>query len=206
MSITRNQGAQAGMKIFSISKLLIIIYSLDAMNKLRICYCLVIIPSLGFLSCYKKIPCDCPLPVNSRGGDLIAFTWQLQFAMSIDSLSYGTLHRYNGRPSDSLHVLWTLNPNIDIYAVCSFIQNNGDSTIANIISISSAAGVPIYDTSTIAYDTIITTTPWRLNYSDTLLITKVSPTWLVFKVGYSDSAGSGVEIDSFRNVGLYRPF
>jgi hypothetical protein len=157
------------------------------------------------LSCNKRLP-DAPLLPPGRSSDLIAYTWGLISAVSIDSLSTGTLHNYMGKSSDSLHFLWALGNDVAVYGVCSFIQENGDSAIANIASRSFDSEVTFYDTADIAYDTIITSTPWRTNYSDTLLISKVSQTSLVFHVGYSDSTGVGVEVDSFRNVGPYRPF
>jgi hypothetical protein len=174
--------------------------------KLRVYFYLGIIVSFNFLSCYKKINCDCPLPVDQRSAYLIEFTWGLISANSIDSLSSGILRRYKGVRSDSLHFLWSLNTSLNISAFCSFIQGNGDSIIANINSINSAVGVKINDTSTIAYDTVITASPWRPNYSDTLFISKVSPTALVFRVSYADANGKGVEIDSFRNAGPFMPF
>jgi len=157
-------------------------------------------------SCNKHEVCGCTPPSGHRPNELIAYTWRLVSATSINSLSYGTLHNYKGVSSDSLHFLWSLNPNFNIYATCSFVQQNGDSVVSSIVSLNPASGFSYSDTSTITYDTLITSTPWRPNYSDTLFITKVSPTLLVFKVGYTDAYGSGVEIDSFKNVGSYRPF
>jgi hypothetical protein len=168
-------------------------------------YILLIFLVLLQLSCNKTLP-DAPLLPPGRSSNLIAYTWGLISALSIDSLSTGILHNYAGKSSDSVHFLWTLGGAVSVYAVCSFIQENGDSSIANIVSRGFASGVPFYDSSEIAYDTIITSTPWRTNYSDTLFISKVSQTRLVFQVGYSDSTGTGVEVDSFRNVGPYRPY
>jgi hypothetical protein len=163
--------------------------------------------ALNLSSCHRSILCgSCQLPPEQRPSYLIEYTWGLISAASINSRSSGVLHGYQGLPVDSLHFLWNTNPDVDIYAVCSFIQNNGDSTISDIVSLTAAANVPHSDTATISYDTLITATPWRPGYSDTLLISKVSPTLLVFQVGYSDSLGAGVEVDSFRRVDLYRPF
>src|SRR5580698_6368955 len=141
-----------------------------------------------------------------RPSYLIEYTWGLISATSISSQSTGALHNYKGLSVDSLHFLWALNPNLNIYATCSFIQENGDSVVSKIDTLIAAGGVPYSDTSTIAYDTLVTAISWRPNYSDTLFISKVSPTTLVFQVRYSDAGGSGVEIDSFRNVGFYTPF
>jgi hypothetical protein len=174
-------------------------------NKLQ--YYLVIILLLHNLtSCNKQYGGPNDTPKTQRPQYLIEYTWSLISATSIASLSTGALHNYKGLPGDSLHFLWGLNPNIDISATCSFIQENGDSVISNIDTLIAAGGVPHSDTSTIAYDTLVTAIPWRPNYSDTLFISKVSPRTLVFQVRYSDAGGSGVEIDSFRNVGFYTPF
>jgi hypothetical protein len=163
--------------------------------------------ALSLSSCHHGVLCSpCSLPPTQTATYLIEYTWGLTSATSIHSLSSGTLHDYRGMPRDSLHFLWGLDPNLSIDAVCSFILDNGDSTISNIVYIGAAAGVPNSDTSTFAFDTIVTATPWRPTYSDTLFITKISPTTLVFQVSYADSAGTGVEADSFRNVGFYRPF
>lgn len=166
---------------------------------------LIIIFVLLQISCIKTPP-EAPGPPTGRVNNLIAYTWGLMSATSIDSLSSGALRNYNGNPSDSVHFLWTFYSNLNISGVCSFIQENKDSIIANIVSYKPASAFTYYDSATIAYDTIITSSPWRPSYSDTLLISKVSRTRLVFQVGYSDSTGTGVEIDSFRNVGHYNPF
>jgi hypothetical protein len=207
--IILNQELRVAMKIFSIFRLSIttFIHKFIRINKKlkNFIYILTIILFLPQISCIKTPP-EAPGPPESRAGDLIAYNWGLISATSINSLSSGAMRNYKGNPSDSLHFVWTLNGSLTLNAICSFIQGNGDSAITNIISYAAESGVNHADTGTIAYDTIITSTPWRPSYSDTLLISKTSSTMLVFQIGYSDSTGTGVEIDSFRNVGLYRPF
>ena len=169
---------------------------------------LLIFLLINLYSCHKACSgCGMDYPPPGRTDNLIAYTWGLTSAKSINSLSSGILHNYKGQPADSLHIEWGLSPNLLLSATCSFIQKaTGDSTVSPIVFFDYASGFKISDTSTIAYDTIITSAPWRPTYSDTLFITKVSPTQLVFKVGYNDAGGRGYEIDSFRNVGYYRPF
>lgn len=158
-------------------------------------------------SCHRAMLCgNCSLPPTPTGYYLREYTWGLISATSIPSLSSGTLHNYKGVPADSLHFLWEPDANIFIDSICSFIQDGGDSTISSILSITPAGGVSESDTSAVAYDTIITATPWRVNYADTLFVSKISTTMLVFQVGYSDSTGTGVEIDSLRKVGFFSPF
>jgi hypothetical protein len=183
------------------------------MNKLRnlrlmrwSVYFASVLLATGLSSCSKAKTCGCKLPPTPNAIYLTEYTWGLISATSIHSLSSGTLHNYIGVPADSLHFIWGIGGNVNIDAVSSFIRGNGDSTISNILSITPAGGVPESDTSAIAFDTVITATPWRANYSDTLFISKISPSMLVFQVGYSDSTGTGVEIDSFRSVGFFRPF
>jgi len=176
------------------------------MSRLNLCLAASLLTA-NLLGCHKATVCgSCNLPPTQRPSYLIEYTWGLISATSINSHSTGVLHNYKGAPADSLHFLWNLSPNVSISAVCSFIEDNGDSVIANILSLTAAGGVLHSDTSTIAFDTIITAAPWRPSYSDTLFISKVSPSMLVFQVGYVDSTGTGVEIDSFRNVGFFRPF
>jgi hypothetical protein len=143
------------------------------------------------------------MPVQARGSDLIEFTWGLTSATSILSQSTGALHNYKGLPGDSLHFLWSLNSNVNIYGIESFVTGTNPETD---IHISALLTVSAYDTSTLAYDTVFCSSPWKTNYSDTLFISKTSPTILVFKVAYSDVGGTGIEVDSFRKIGLYTPF
>jgi len=134
-------------------------------------------------------------PPTPRTTYLLAITWVLTSSNSIDSLSYGILHKYKGNSADSLNIGYNLNPNLKISELITDI--NGANYISNIDTLLPCGGVKYSDTATIASDTLVTAAPWRPNYSDTLFITKLSPTAFIFRVRYADSGGIGVETDSF---------
>lgn len=157
--------------------------------------CLWIIAYLIVIVSCNKETGNHDAPPSPRTTYLLAITWGLTSSISIDSLSSGILHNYRGNSADSLNVGYDLNPNLKISQLTSYI--NGANNSSNIDTILPCADVKYSDTATIAFDTLVTATPWRTNYSDTLFITKLSPTAFVFRVRYADAGGSGVETDSF---------
>ena len=134
-------------------------------------------------------------PPTPRPTYLLAISWGLVSSTSIDSLSSGMLHNYLGNPEDSLNVNYDLNPNLKMAQLTSYID--GANYASDIDTLLPCSGVKYSDTATIAFDTLVTATPWRPNYSDTLFISKLSPTTFVFRVRYADASGFGVETDSF---------
>jgi hypothetical protein len=135
-------------------------------------------------------------PPEPRPTYLLATTWGLVSSTSIDSLSSGVLHKYRGQPLDSFGVGYDLYPGLRLSQIKSSV--NGNTTFSAIDTILPCSGVPQYDTAQIAYDTLVTATPIQPGYSDTLFIEKLSPSLFVFRVRYTDSLGTGVEIDSFK--------
>lgn len=152
------------------------------------------------LACRKSI--GSKAPSSTRLNQLMGCVWALQSASSIDSLSYGTKHILPGDSSQKFTLLFGLGPNIDISGIDHSI--GGKEIQCGISKISPCASVPQSDTSTIAYDTIFCTSPFRSGYSDTLFITKVSTTKFVFQVRYMGSDGAGVETDSLYFLRYHR--
>jgi hypothetical protein len=148
-----------------------------------------------FDSCDKAVTGNV-FPPEPRTTYLLAITWGLITSSSIDSLSSGVLHNYRGQPGDSLNIGYSLYPGLKL----SDINLSFDSVtyISAIDTITPCSGVLHSDTSQIAYDTLVTATPLKPGYSDTLYIEKLSPSSFVYRVRYSDSLGTGVEINSFK--------
>ena len=166
------------------------------MKKYSFLLCLSVIISAAFLSCGKKTG-GAP-SATSRDSYLSSNVWALKSATSIDSLSSGILHSYKGTPVDSLIFLWVINTTVDFYAINYNIA--GVNTEANISYSMCDWFTTSHADTTIAYDTVFSALPWKPNYSDTLFISKVSPTTLVLNVRYTDSTGIGMETDTFYRI------
>ncbi len=153
-------------------------------------------------SCHKAIMRDENPPVPRRTF-LIGNVWGAPTMNSISSLSTGTPVSYKGTAADSIIFNWTINPNVYIYGINSFIGGKNVQHNINRIGQCSFTTALGNDTTTIAFDTIMLGSPWKQGYSDTLFVTKTSPTQLVFTVRYSLPSGSGVEIDTFHTVRIF---
>lgn len=159
----------------------------------------VIFYATGLLSCGKHVSGGEP-PPGSRVSILIGSTWQIRSAASIDSLSVGAARRYLGVVGDTLSFLWDVGNTINVYGINASYKNATSRTSVRSIALYDPYRIPTGDTSSIAYDTILCGTQFRPFYSDTLFVTKVSPTTFVFRVRFSDNNGKGVEIDTLSNV------
>ena len=163
---------------------------------------LIIVLAISFIACKKSTvnndSNNSDAPPGARINSLISVTWGIKSANSIDSLSIGTLNRYKGSPLDTLIFLWGLNPNKNIHGISSTIMSVNYQT--GVSKISPCSYVTNFDTTNIAYDTVICTGSYRPHYSDTLFISKISDNFLVFRIRYSFGNTSGVEMDSLYRV------
>ncbi len=173
--------------------------SLNKTNTLAIVIAILSISAITIIlpSCKKNRVCGCTVPLPTpRVFYLLDNKWRLSTATSIDSLSTGTLIKYTGTAADSIRFTGSsLNSIVD-----TIINYIGDKNINAVSRIGYNITVSVADTTVIAADTFMLSKPWKNGYSDTLFITKTSPTQLVFKVRYSLPTGSGVEIDTFHTV------
>ena len=150
-------------------------------------------------SCSKSVIGDGVAP-SPRVTTMLGTPWSLKSAISIDSLSYGIKHSYKGLSTDTLMFVTGINPNYYVSGLYTNFSGIGNLVGLDATNIHRCSTVSSFDTTVIAYDTLICSGPFRQNYSDTLFVSKVSNSKFIFRVRYSFPNGYGVELDSLYSL------